>query len=575
MFHNYNLNMIKSDFISGLSVAALALPQNMAYALIAGVNPIYGLYTSIVSMLIATIVGDSDYMVVGPTNLMSMAIASNLSAFNAVNVSYLEVIIVLTLMVGIFQFLFGLLRLGNLVNYVSRPVIIGLTIGTAILISAGQLENLLGLNIPKSSNLFSMIYLIIQNIEELNLISLLIGLATIGMIIGIEKINSDYPSYLLSILISTLLIYIFSLNSDIALVGNVPASLPKPHMINFSFKLGRELFSKSLSIAIIGLIQCLAVVKSLENKSGQEVNVNREFMGQGIINIGTAFFSGFAISGSFTNSFANLQSGAKTRISEFFTAISIIIFIIIFNPLIEYIPISSLSGLVILVAIRMIDIEEIKESFKAKKSDALIFLTTLFTTITAPRLEYAVYLGVLISLIVVIKGSSNVDMDHMIYDRNAKNKLHKKKPSESEDKKYKIVDLSGKLDFSASENLKEKLENLYENEGTFIIRMRNIERIDLTSLKELDRFIDRVKENKGKVILTGIGNETYKSLKELNIDKKLGKSNIYESRDEILSSTIDAVENIEDFEDKDIIKSKRWKPSPNNQENNEEENSNE
>ncbi len=559
---SYGTDSLQSDLFSGLSVASIALPQNMAYALIAGVNPIYGLYTSIVSMIIATFVGDSDYMVVGPTNLMSMAIASNLSSVSSGGFSYLQIVILLTFMVGVFQLLFGLLRLGNLVNYISKPVITGLTAGAAILISVGQLENFLGLSLARSSNLFSEIYLIIQNINGLNLLALAMGLGTIVMIIWFEKIKPELPSYLISIFVSAILVYSLGLSSGLSIVGNVPASLPEFSLVNLDFGLGRRIFTKSLSVAIIGLIQCLAIVKSLETKSGQEVNINREFMGQGIINIGTSFFSGFTISGSFTNSYANYQTGNETRLSQFFTALSIILFILVFNSLIRNIPISSLSGLVIFVAYQMIDLDEIKEIFRAKRSDALIFLVTFITTLSAPRLEYAVYLGVLISLLVVIRQSSRVDIHHMIYDKNAQIKLHRKEPDERENDDYKIIDLSGDLDFSASDNLKEEFNKIYEDDGTFIIRMRNIERIDLTSLKELDKFIERVKESEGKVILTGISKELYEDLKQLNIKEKIGETNIYESKDQMLSSTIRAVETEEEFENTERYDERDWKPLP-------------
>lgn len=559
---SYGTDSLQSDLFSGLSVASIALPQNMAYALIAGVNPVYGLYTSIVSMIIATFVGDSDYMVVGPTNLMSMAIASNLSSVSSGGFSYLQIVILLTFMVGVFQLLFGLLRLGNLVNYISKPVITGLTAGAAILISVGQLENFLGLSLGRSSNLFAEIYLIGQNINGLNFLALAMGLGTIVMIIWFEKIKPELPSYLISIVVSAILVYSLGLSNGLSIVGNVPASLPEFSLVNLDFGLGRRIFTKSLSVAIIGLIQCLAIVKSLEDKTGQEVNINREFMGQGIINIGTSFFSGFTISGSFTNSYANYQTGNETRLSQFFTALSIILFLLVFNSLIRNIPISSLSGLVIFVAYRMIDLDEIKEIFRAKRSDALIFLVTFITTLAAPRLEYAVYLGVLISLLVVIRQSSRVDIYHMIYDRNAKNKLHRKEPDERENEDYKIIDLSGDLDFSASDNLKEEFNKIYEDDGTFIIRMRNIERIDLTSLKELDKFIDRVKESEGKVILTGISKELYEDLKQLNIKEKIGESNIYESKDQMLSSTIRAVETEEEFENTERYDERDWKPLP-------------
>src|SRR6056297_2651542 len=205
---SYKNNYFKSDIYSGLSVATLCIPQNMAYALIAGLNPIYGLYTSIISQIISTITGNSSYIIVGPTNLMAMAIASNLSYVS--DDRYLEMVILLTFLVGIFQTIAGFLKLGKLVRYVSHPVIIGLTSGAAIIIGIGQIKNFLGVNISRAYNIFTEFYNLI-----INIISLILGLLTIGLILLLEKSKYKIPAFLFGVLIVTFITMLFGFESKI------------------------------------------------------------------------------------------------------------------------------------------------------------------------------------------------------------------------------------------------------------------------------------------------------------------------------------------------------------------------
>ena len=552
MMKNYKLEFLKQDFLAGLSVAAIALPQNMAYALIIGVNPIYGVYTSIVSMILATLAGVSSYMIVGPTNMMAMAIASSLKFVTGEN--YLAVLFLLTLLIGIFQLLFGLFKLGNLVNYVSHPVIIGLSTGAALLIGVGQLQNFLGLSLAGGPNLFTNIYTVAINLDQVNLLTVYLGILTILTILIIQKINSKLPSYLITLIVITLLVFAFDLQNQVEVIGDLPASIPEFNLISISVPYLGEILTKSLSIALLGLIQTLAVVKSLTARTGEEADINKEFIGQGIINIGCSFFSSFAIAGSFAKSFANYQAGAKTRLSEFFVALAIIIFMLLFSPVFKYIPIVALAGLVIVVAVSMIDIAELKQAFQTTKGDALIFISTFIATITAPSIDYAIYFGVLVSIIVVLRESSKVNIKPVHYEEDPKKgelrqteNVDELAEDLEEDKKVEekdciVVDLSGNLHFSSVDNLKAELERLLPTGENFVIRMRNIERIDLTIIRELKGFIAKVHDKGGLVKIAGVNKKLYKVLENSGIIDKVGEENIFEIEGILLNSTKQALD---------------------------------
>lgn len=539
----YKKKHLTKDISSGISIAALSVPQNMAYALIVGLNPVYGLTTSIISKMISTLTGKSSYIIVGPTNLMAMAIASNLSFVQ--QESYLETVILLTLLVGIFQVIAGLFQFGKLVKYVSHPVIVGLTTGAAIIIGVGQLKNFLGITFDRTYNIYIEIYNLISNYKELDYLSLILGLITVIVIIIIDRSEYEIPSYLIGVIATTIIVIIFGLNNQVEVVGSLNFNRFNINMPTFNPKMIINLSTKGLAVAIVGLIQTLAVVKSISNRTNEELDINKEFISQGIMNFGLSFFNGFASSASFTNTFANYQAGAKTRVSELISALGILIFILFFNFFIKFIPISALAGLVLVVAYNMVDVNEIKELLNATRTDTFIFIVTFIATISSPRIEYAVYFGVLLSIISVLKDSSEATVGHLKYDENSDSKIIETAPEDIEENEYIILDLVGDFTFSAADSFKYKLEDVSEAAEGYIIRVRNIDNMDITSINELKKFIKEVQSREGEVLVSGLNENKYEILKNLGIIQLVGEEKIFFENDKILSSTLDAVEKAE------------------------------
>ena len=539
----YKRKYLQQDLSSGISIAALSVPQNMAYALIVGLNPVYGLTTSIISKIISTITGRSNYIIVGPTNLMAMAIASNLSFVQ--EESYLETVILLTLLVGVFQIIAGLFKFGKLVKYVSHPVIVGLTTGAAIIIGVGQLKNFIGITFGRTYNIYIEIYHLIINFDAINYGAVLLGLLTIILIIFVEKSKYKIPSYLIGVIGTTIIVMIFSLNNQVEIVGSLNFNRFNINLPTFNPKMIINLSTKGLAVAIVGLIQTLAVVKSISNRTNEELDINKEFISQGVMNCGLSFFNGFASSASFTNTFANYQSGAKTRISELISALSILAFILFFNFFIKFIPISALAGLVLVVAYNMIVTEEIKELLNATKADTLIFILTFIATISSPRIEYAVYFGVFLSIITVLRDSSEANVGHLKYDKDAHSKIITTEPEDIEEDEYIILDLVGDFTFSAADSFKYKLEDVSEAADGYIIRVRNIDNMDITSINELKKFIKTVQSREGEILISGLNDNKYEILKNLGIIQLVGEENLFFEKNKILSSTLDAIEQAE------------------------------
>ena len=285
----------RDDLVAGFSVAALALPQNMAYALIAGLEPIYGLYASIVAMVVGAILGPSRYLIVGPTNMMAMAIYSSLAGVEG---NYFQAVLLFTLMIGVFQILMVILRLGELVNYISRSVINGLTAGVALLIVSGQLGSLTGIEHESGFNIVMELYYFFISLEHLNIYAFLIGILTIAVILSKKFLPITFPGYLISMIIAVAITVVLGWHQHVEVVEYFPGGLPSftPGPINFEFMVNYA--PAALSVALLGFIHVLGALKSMEIHTGEELDFNRVFFSQGIINIVCSFFSGFAVTGS-------------------------------------------------------------------------------------------------------------------------------------------------------------------------------------------------------------------------------------------------------------------------------------
>lgn len=537
----------KNDVISGLTTATIALPQNMAYALILGINPIYGIYTSIISMLTASIFNLSSYIIVGPTNMMAVALYSSLSNFQGEN--YLAVIFLTTFLIGLFQVLLVSLNLSELIKYISHPVVVALSHGAAVLILFSQIENFTGVGVT-GSNVITKSWSFIQNISQINFVNLGIGIATIILIYTIPLIKKSLPEYLITVIIITGFTTVSGLNNYIPLIEKIPDEIINFQMINFNFEIIGQIYTKAFSIALLGLIQTMAVLQSVSLKTGEEANYDREFRSQGITNMIVSFFSGFAISTSFAKSFANLKAGAKHRISQFFAAVSIILFILFFRDLLSYIPVAVLAGLVISAAIGVINFGEITENLKTTRGDALIFWSTFLATIILPNIDQAIYFGVIVSLVVVLQISKKADIDMLYYDKKEDDQAYHLHHADHKDadksditaQQARVIDLKGAVHFSASENLKEQLDGFFEPDTDFIIRLRNVRRLDITIIRVLDEFIDKVENNGGEVMLTGVNEDILQILRELDIAEKIGESNIYLPETEYFAATNKALD---------------------------------
>ncbi len=403
-----NKDSLRADIMAGLTGAVIVLPQGIAYASIAGLPPQYGLYTSMITPVIAALFGSSLHLISGPTAAISIVVFSALNGYaEPGSAEFLGLVLTLTFLAGVFQLLFGLARMGSLVNFVSHTVVIGFTTGAAILIATSQLKYVLGFHIPRGESFIHTWMDMFQQIHEINYY--ILSVATVTMITGLltRKFFPRMPYLLIGMVAGGL--FNLLINGEprgVELVGAIPRSLPPISSPEFSFETLKMLAPGAFAIAMLGLVEAVSIARSIASKSKQQIDGSQEFIGQGMSNIVGSFFSSYAGSGSFTRSGINYDSGAKTPFSAIFASLFLLIIILLIAPVTAYLPIASMGASILLVAYNLVDIPHIKAIFHLSKSETAIFLTTFFATLFL-ELEFAIYMGVLLSLMLFLNRTSH------------------------------------------------------------------------------------------------------------------------------------------------------------------------
>ncbi len=399
-----NKSSIKDDAMAGLTNAVIVLPQGVAFAMIAGLPPIYGLYTAIVIPIFAALFGSSFHLISGPTTAISIVLFSSLSEFaEPGTASFIELAFIMTFIAGLIQLLMGIARLGSLVNYVSHSVILGFTSGAAILIASSQLKHVLGINFPNGLSFYRTWEFILSHLADTNISELSIALITFLSALLIKKINSKLPHMLLAMIVGSLAAYFISSGiEEVELVGSLASKLPSFHFPELSYSKVIALSPSAFAIALLGLIEAVAIARAIALVSKQKIDGNQEFIGQGISNIMGGMFMCYVGSGSFTRSGINYQSGAKTPMSALFAAISLALILLFIAPLAAHLPIAAMGGIIMIVAYNLIDIPKIIETAKTSKEEFSVLLVTFMATLFL-HLEYAIYIGVAFSLIFYLK----------------------------------------------------------------------------------------------------------------------------------------------------------------------------
>ncbi len=548
-FRLTTIETIKADFFAGLTGAIIVLPQSVAFATIAGMPPEYGLYAAMVVPIIAALFGSSFHLISGPTTAISIVVFAAVSKYAAPgSEEFVALALTLTFLAGVYQLVFGLAKFGLLVNFVSHNVVIGFTAGAAILIASSQIPYILGIHIPRGGGFINTWVDLYSGVGEFNIYLLIVGLGTLVSAIIIKLIRPKFPYLLIGMFVGGFLaFYLSSFTDSIETVGVMPAYFPPLSSPNFSLSSLKSLAPEAFAIALLGLIEASSIGRSIATKSNQRINPSQEFIGQGTSNIVGSFFSGYASSGSFTRTGVNFESGARTPLSAILAALFLMVIVLLVGPLISYLPYAAMAGIILIVAYNLIDFQSIKKTFTYSKSESVIFTATFLSTLLF-ELEFAIYLGVLLSLMLFIAKTSAPEVHTLAFGSPPGEDIRKlqsiRKTPLVQCPQLKIIRIDMSIYFGSINHIQKQISRIVDNQRIYhiLIVASGVNFIDLAGIEGLLIEHRRLKALNGDLYLVDVKSSTYEFMEKVNFVNEIGRENFFESKEEAIHIVFDRLD---------------------------------
>jgi len=536
---NYKKSYLTGDVIAGLTIGIMLIPQGMAYAMIAGLPPVFGLYASLTPQIIYAIMGTSRQLAVGPVAMDSLLVASGLGALSLSGIDeYISMAIFLSLFMGSIQLLLGVLRMGFLVNFLSKPVISGFTSGAAIIIGLSQLKHLLGIDITRSNQVHKLLINAFENISLTNIYALSIGIFSIILIKVIKKYNKKYskrfPAALVLVVIGVSVVYFFNLyDFGLKIVGKVPSGLPSFQTPEIPLDRISELTPIALTLALIAFMEAISVSKAIEEKQNEyEIDSNQELIALGTSNIIGSLFQSYPTTGGFSRTAVNDQAGAKTGIAPLISALVVGLTLLFLTPLFYYLPNAVLAAIIIVAVFGLIDFSYPKELYKRRKDEFILLLITFVITLTV-GIKEGVLSGVLLSLLIMVYRTSkpHIAVIARVKDTNYYKNILRFNNSTENRNDILGIRIDSQLFFGNKDFFKKELNKQIENKGKelrlIIINTEAINYIDSSGAHTLIKIIQELKTKNIKVMFSGTSGPTRDILYKSGIVDILGKENLF------------------------------------------------
>ncbi len=559
----YERGYLRGDLTAALTVALFAIPQSMAYALVAGVPPVHGLYAAIVACILGAAFGSSNFLIDGPTNAISVMLAANLGLL-AGGGDPVAVMLAITVLTGAIQITVGAFKLGSITRFVSMPVLNGFTAGAGIYIVAGQLPAMFGFptkpppltlgGMELETTCLTKIVGTGLNLHETNLAALGLALGTFVIIRAIRwsetHTGKRLPATLIGIATATLACELLGLGDasagawkvkiveDIQLITR---TLPSLHLPDFTVVSPQELIGPATAIAVLGSIEAIAIARTLADRSGQDFDPNQQLVGEGVANVGTGLFGGLTSSGSFTRSAVNYEAGAVTRFAGVLCGLLVLVLLLAFAPLANRIPIAALAGCLLHVAIILVNPKKIKVSMTTTRADRWGLLVTLVGVLVLSHLEQALILGIAVSMALVTRRAHRFELRRLVFEDGAFHECVLEGPQEGEE--IAVFDVGGELFFAAVDSFERALRP-FTTGGTkvLILRMRHARNLDSTVCEGMVRLADAMRKSGGQMIFSGVPKGTAGTLKRAGVIEALGEQSLFPTEGRVYRSTRHALE---------------------------------
>jgi SulP family sulfate permease len=504
---------LRRDLLAGLIGAFIVTPQAVAFATLAGLPPQYGLYCAMVPAVVAALWGSSWHLVSGPTNAISLVVLATVSPLaEPGSAHYVNLVLLLSLIVGVMQLLMGLARLGTVVNFISHTVVVGFTAGAAVLIIASQLRNFFGVEIRRGASFAATLGQFWDQLPHIEPYVTAVGLSTLLAALAGKRWLPRIPYMILAMIVGSLVAlgldrYLGGDVTHIKTLGPLPGALPTLSVPDVAHENWRNLVGIALAIAALGLAEAVSIARSVAVKSGQRIDGNQEFIGQGLSNIAGAFFSAFPSSGSFNRTGLNYEAGAKTPLAAVFASAFLVLVLLGVAPLAAYLPIASMAAVLFLVAWGLFDLREISKILRVSRSETLVLLVTFLATLVM-HLEFAILSGVLLSLMLYLQRTSRPHIRSLMPVRgDPERSFEARQPGNPECPQFKLVRIEGSLYFGAVNHVAEYLHDIAERrpeQKHLLLACKSMNFVDVAGAELLAREARRRRDAGGSLYLFGL-----------------------------------------------------------------------
>jgi SulP family sulfate permease len=529
----YTRAKFRRDFGAGLTVAVVLIPQAMAYAMLAGLPPVYGLYAAVVAPLIAAMWGSLQQLSTGPIAILSLLVLTTLSPLAEPGTArYIELALLLAFMVGILYLAIGIFRLGAVMSFISHSTVRGFTSAAALIICATQVPSLLGINVHRHEYLFPMLYDVAMGLPSTHVPTLIVGLISFAIIFVAKKYRATFPGGLAALILTSIPLFIFEWHErGIAVIGPTPAGLPRFQVPALDFNTMSMLLGSAIVVALVSFAETYSVGKAISSGTKQKVDVNQEFIGQGLANLVGSFFQSYPVSGSFSRTAINFTSGAKTWVSSVFAALGVIIALLFLTPFIAYVPKAALSALVISAVMLLFNPGQVFSLWKKNRHDGIVAFT-VFALALLTKPDYALLIGVVLSLVLFLWKTMHPRIVRITKDPDLNMFLNAdvyRRPSCPQ-----ILELrpDNCIFFGNAEYTMEQLLGRLDEQKTpikfLLLDFESIAFIDISGVEELFGLLDELKRRKVEMAFLYVHLPVKKVLESTNFLDMVGRDRMLE-----------------------------------------------
>ncbi|MGU8621673.1 SulP family inorganic anion transporter [Clostridium perfringens] len=520
------------DLIAGIIVAIIALPLSIALGISSGVSPEKGLITAIIAGFIISLLGGSRVQIGGPTGAFVVIV------FGIIQNHGVDGLIIATFMAGIILVLFGLLRFGSLIKYIPYPITVGFTSGIAITLLSTQVKDFLGLSMTKTPSEFIPKWeAYISHMNTTNLYTLAIGLLALIILIFWPKINKKIPGSLIALIVTTLVVFIFNL--PVATIGSqfgkISSNIPMPHIPNLNLNTLKALIGPAFTIALLGGIESLLSAVVSDGMIGDKHNSNAELIAQGIANMGSSLFGGIPATGAIARTAANVKNGGRTPISGIVHSITLLLIMLVFMPLAKFIPLTTLSAILIIVSYNMSEWRTFKAILKAPKSDIAILLTTFFLTVLFD-LVIAIGIGMVVSMCLFMRRvATSIEVNELNEsDCSDKSNIDTDMENLKVGENVLVYDIRGHLFFGAVDTFMNTMKEINDDAKVLVLRMRHTKTLDVTGYKQIKNIALSCKSRNMTLIISELQEQPKKVMRLMGFIDTLGEDHFATNFDEAL-----------------------------------------